>query len=109
VSSSPYLTVQEVAELARCEHRTVRRAIRDGQLKASLIGGRWIVKDSAVEDWFELCANSREPVRARPSASNQGRNGRKAQTRSTRLSGPPKPGSVEDLEAIRERIVQGEA
>jgi excisionase family DNA binding protein len=38
---SPYLTIQEVAELARCEHRTIRRAIRNGELKASLIGGRW--------------------------------------------------------------------
>ncbi len=109
VSSSPYLTVHEVAELARCEHRTVRRAIRDGELKASLIGGRWIVKDSAVEEWFELCANSRPPMRARSARPEQGRASGKTRNRPTRLSGPPKPGSVEDLEAIRERIVQGEA
>jgi excisionase family DNA binding protein len=109
VSSSPYLTVQEVAELARCEHRTVRRAIRDGQLKASLIGGRWIVKDTDVEEWFELCANSRPPMRARSAGPEQGRVSGKTRNRPTRLSGPPKPGSVEDLEAIRKRIVQGEA
>ncbi len=109
MSSSPYLTVQEVAELARCEHRTVRRAIRDGRLKASLIGGRWIVKDSAVEEWFELCANSRGPVRSGLPPQNRARNGRKTRRPSAQLSGPPKPGSVEDLEAIRNRIVQGEA
>jgi excisionase family DNA binding protein len=31
------LTVQEVAERMRCEHRTVRRAIRSGELEAALI------------------------------------------------------------------------
>src|SRR5437764_3428640 len=29
-----YLTVEEVARLARCEHRSVRRAIRSGRLRA---------------------------------------------------------------------------
>jgi excisionase family DNA binding protein len=29
-----YLTIQEVAELARCEHRSVRRAINSGHLRA---------------------------------------------------------------------------
>jgi excisionase family DNA binding protein len=95
--SSPYLTVQEVAELARCEHRTVRRAIQAGQLKASLIGGRWIVKDSAVEEWIEGCANSPVPI------------ARAVQPRRSRIReparGPVRPGSVADLEAIRERIV----
>jgi excisionase family DNA binding protein len=33
------LTVQEVAERMRCEHRSVRRAIRSGELEAALIGG----------------------------------------------------------------------
>jgi excisionase family DNA binding protein len=70
VSSSPYLTVQEVAELARCEHRIVRRAIKSSAPKASLIGGRWIVRDTAVEDWIEVRANGPS---ARPSAPPAGR------------------------------------
>lgn len=95
--SSPYLTFQEVAELARCEHRTVRRAIRSGQLKASLIGGRWIVRDTAVEEWIEACANSRGPLARTPQP-------RRSRTRE-RDTMPGRPGSVADLEAIRERIV----
>jgi excisionase family DNA binding protein len=97
MSSSPYLTVQEVAELARCEHRTVRRAIQSGALKASLIGGRWIVRDTAVQEWFEACANRSMPVA--PEQEPQ-----RARPRSRRVH-PGRPGSVADLEAIRDRIV----
>lgn len=52
------LTIQEVAERMRCEHRTVRRAIRSGELEAALIGGRWLVREEAVDDWFRSrCAS----------------------------------------------------
>jgi excisionase family DNA binding protein len=44
------LTIQEVAERMRCEHRTVRRAIRSGELEAALIGGKWLVREEAVDD-----------------------------------------------------------
>ena len=37
---SAILTVQEVAQRMRCEHRTVRRAIRSGELEAAFIGGQ---------------------------------------------------------------------
>jgi excisionase family DNA binding protein len=46
------LTVQEVAERMRCEHRTVRRAIKSGELEAALIGGKWLVREEAVDVWF---------------------------------------------------------
>lgn len=46
------LTIQEVAERMRCEHRTVRRAIRSGELEAALIGGKWLVREEAVDVWF---------------------------------------------------------
>jgi excisionase family DNA binding protein len=46
------LTVQEVAQRMRCEHRTVRRAIRSGELEAALIGGKWLVREEAVDAWF---------------------------------------------------------
>lgn len=100
VVSSPYLTVQEVAEMARCEHRTVRRAIRNGELKASLIGGRWIVKVTAVEEWFEACANSR--IAGPPASRSQ--SPRRARVRA-RDNVATRPGSIADLEAIRDRIV----
>lgn len=45
-------TIQEVAERMRCEHRTVRRAIRSGELEAALIGGKWLVREEAVDPWF---------------------------------------------------------
>ena len=52
------LTVQEVAQRMRCEHRTVRRAIRSGELEAAFIGGRWLVREEAVDDWFRSrCAS----------------------------------------------------
>jgi excisionase family DNA binding protein len=40
------LTAQEVAERMHCEHRTVRRTIKSGELKASLIGDKWLVAES---------------------------------------------------------------
>jgi excisionase family DNA binding protein len=49
---SVILTVQEVAQRMRCEHRTVRRAIRSGELEAALIGGKWLVREEAVDAWF---------------------------------------------------------
>lgn len=96
--TSPYLTVQEVAELARCEHRTVRRAIRDGELRASLIGGRWIVKDTAVDEWIEGCPNDRCPAMA-PSRT------RRLPPKRAQSASSSRPGSVADLEAIREKML----
>ena len=96
--TSPYLTVQEVAELTRCEHRTVRRAIREGELQASLIGGRWIVKDTAVEEWIDGCANERRPALT-PSPARRLPPKREPSALSSR------PGSVADLEAIRDRML----
>jgi excisionase family DNA binding protein len=48
-----YLTVQEVADLVRCEHRVVRKAIHRGELEAAMIGGRWLVREDAVQAWFD--------------------------------------------------------
>jgi excisionase family DNA binding protein len=86
------LTVQEVAERMRCEHRTVRRAIRSGELEAALIGGKWLVREEAVDAWFRSrCAvpNPFEPPRARRPRSDSRR--------------PEATGSVERLRAIEQR------
>ncbi len=65
---SAILTVQEVAERLRCEHRTVRRAIRSGELEAALIGGKWLVREQAVDDWFRSRCASRSPFSQSPRA-----------------------------------------
>lgn len=84
------LTVQEVAERMRCEHRTVRRAIKSGELEAALIGGRWLVREEAVDVWFRSrCAQPTPLARA-----GQGRGRRASVTR------PDRPASVERLRAL---------
>ncbi len=73
------LTVQEVAERMRCEHRTVRRAIRSGELEAALIGGRWLVREEAVDEWFRSRCAAPNPFiepGAAPDAACRPRNGR---------------------------------
>ena len=62
------LTIQEVAERMRCEHRTVRRAIRSGELEAALIGGKWLVREEAVDDWFRSRCASANPFSQSPRA-----------------------------------------
>ena len=48
-----YLTVQEVADLARCEHKTVRRAIRAGTLRACGPTRKILVRDDDARAWIE--------------------------------------------------------
>jgi excisionase family DNA binding protein len=56
-----YLTVQEVAELARCGHKAVRRAITLGQLEAFRTAERILVREPDARAWIEA-----RPVRATP-------------------------------------------
>lgn len=87
------LTVVEVAERMRCEHRTVRRAIRSGELEAALIGGRWLVREEAVDEWFRSrCAAPNPFIRPGPA--------RKPRSATKRPDGA---GSVERLQAIEQR------
>ena len=87
------LTIQEVADRMRCEHRTVRRAIRSGELEAALIGGRWLVREEAVDDWFRSrCAS--------PGAFMQPRRARTQRPASKRSGGTA---SVERLQAMEGR------
>jgi excisionase family DNA binding protein len=87
------LTIQEVAERMRCEHRTVRRAIKSGELEAALIGGKWLVREEAVDEWFRSrCALPipfSQPAQAR---------GRRAGPKR-----PDRPASVERLRAMDRR------
>jgi excisionase family DNA binding protein len=84
------LTVQEVAEHMRCEHRTVRRAIRSGELEAALIGGKWLVREDAVEEWFRSRCAVPNPFALSPRAGRPRNDSRR----------PEATGSVERLRAI---------
>lgn len=85
-SPAPYLTVQEVAELARCEHKAVRRAIASGQLEAFRPAHKWLVREQDARAWVE--SRPARPVRASASPRARGRRPR------------PAPGSRSDLLAI---------
>jgi excisionase family DNA binding protein len=87
------LTIPEVAERMRCEHRTVRRAIRSGELEAALIGGKWLVREEAVDDWFRSRCASPNPF----SQSARARAPRRAFKR------PDGPASVERLREMEGR------
>lgn len=87
-----FLTIDEVADLMRCDHRVVRGAIRGGELQAAMIGGKWLIRRAAVEAWFDgrtAHASTPAPVqsalRARPRAQ----------------VGDSRPGSVARLRAIK--------
>jgi excisionase family DNA binding protein len=87
------LTVQEVAQRMRCEHRTVRRAIRSGELEAAFIGGRWLVREEAVDDWFRSRCASPAPFPQAPRARTPRAGARR----------PDRPASVERLRAMEGR------
>ena len=56
-----YLTVQEVAELARCEHKAVRRAISQGALRAFRPTRRLLIRAGDAEAWIESCVVADTP------------------------------------------------
>ena len=59
------LTVTEVADRLRCNPWTIRRLINapDG-IRASFIGGKWLVTEADLADYLEQRAN-RAPARRR--------------------------------------------
>jgi len=62
-----YLTIKEAAELAHCEHRTIRRAIRSRQLDA-VYSSRWLIARVDFEDWLRRRAERRLMALAPPPA-----------------------------------------
>jgi excisionase family DNA binding protein len=58
-----YLTVREVAELARCEHKAVRRAISQGALRAFRPTRRLLIRAEDAEAWIESCLVAESPSR----------------------------------------------
>jgi excisionase family DNA binding protein len=89
--TSPYLTVREVAELARCQHKAVRRAITDGRLRAFQPANRLLIREEDARAWIEGCL-------ATPPAEDPPQRRRSSRpSRSVR-------GSVADLKAIERQV-----
>jgi excisionase family DNA binding protein len=84
-TSGGYLTVSEVAELARCEHKSVRRAIASGLLIAFRPAHKLLIRESDARAWIE----SRPVVVAAVASEHARRPGRRRSR--------PRPGSVDDL------------
>lgn len=74
---SPYLTVPEVAALARCEHKSVRHAVHSGRLPAFRTVERILVREADAIAWIESCPargtasapRRRQPKRRRPATN----------------------------------------
>lgn len=70
--SSPWLTVKESADLAKCGPKTIRREVAAGRLRAARIGGR---RDIRIHrDWIDqwLVASS-EPIEVGPRSTQVNR------------------------------------
>lgn len=80
-----YLTVSEVADLARCEHKSVRRAIASGLLIAFRPAHKLLIRESDARAWIES-----QPVVVAAVAPERAR-------RAGRRRSRPRPGSVDDL------------
>jgi hypothetical protein len=80
-----YLTVPEVAELARCEHKAVRRAIASGLLIAFRPAHKLLIRELDARAWIES-----RPVRVSATTSERVRRTGLQRSR-------PRPGSVDDL------------
>lgn len=67
-AAGEYLTVEEVAAMARCEHKAVRRAVARGDLVAFRPGQRLLIRPSDARTWIEARPARRpapEPRRSR--------------------------------------------
>jgi excisionase family DNA binding protein len=91
-----YLTVREVAAMARCEHKSVRRAITAGRLRAFRPANKLLIREEDAEAWIE----GRPAITGSPAKPSPG-------------SGPPRPtmrsqraGSVAELREIERKVVR---
>lgn len=76
MSESPYLTVPEVARLARCGHNAVRDAIAAGELRAFMPRQKWLIAEQDARAWVEARPAQRRPA----SAAERPRPARRART-----------------------------
>jgi excisionase family DNA binding protein len=91
-----YLTVHEVAAMARCEHKSVRRAIASGRLRAFRPTTRLLIRDDDARAWIEA-----RPVATTVLAPSR----RRAPSRPRRTPQSQSHGSVADLREIEREAV----
>lgn len=91
-----YLTVREVATMARCEHKAVRRAIAAGRLRAFRPTNRLLIREDDASAWIE----GRPVAVTVPPSSPRRATGRSGRTRQSQ-----RPGSVADLREIERKAV----
>lgn len=60
MEQSPWLTVKEAAQRARCGPRVVYRAVEAGQLRAARLGGRRELR--LLSEWVDAWLFSTTPV-----------------------------------------------
>ena len=53
MAEADYLTIPEVADLARCHKNTVRQAINEGELAAFRLAARLLVRNADARAWIE--------------------------------------------------------
>jgi excisionase family DNA binding protein len=76
VTDAPaYLTVQEVAALARCEHKAVRRAIAGGHLIAFQPAKKLLIREDDARAWIEGRPTSAQTRVPRPGRRRRGPSG----------------------------------
>jgi excisionase family DNA binding protein len=91
-----YLTVREVAAMARCEHKSVRRAIGQGRLLAFRPANKLLIREDDAEAWIE----------GRPALASSG-SAKRSRRGSLRVAkGSQGPGSVAELREIERKVVQ---
>ncbi len=92
-----YLTVREVAAMARCEHKSVRRAIGQGRLPAFRPANKLLIREDDAEAWIE----------GRPALASSGSATRSSRRGALRVAkGSQGPGSVAELREIERKVVQ---
>jgi excisionase family DNA binding protein len=95
-AQSVYLTVREVAALARCEHKSVRRAIAAGRLRAFRPINKLLIRDDDARGWIE--GRPTTPTARRSEVPTPGR-GRRRRRPSQELA------SVAELREIDREVV----
>ncbi len=84
--------------MARCEHKSVRRAIAAGGLPAFQPANRLLIREDDAYAWIEA-----RPAARTISPSDR----RRAASRQRRARQSQRPGSVSDLRDIERKAVRG--
>jgi excisionase family DNA binding protein len=103
-----YLTVEEVAQLARCEHRCVRRAVQSGQLQAFRPARRILVREDDARAWIEsrpAAASPQQAQRRRPVSQVVAGPGSVARLKAIEVSADTQRRSMTLLQGIMKRAV----